>query len=184
MNQEGAWSDLDLHEQLPSGLRIRIGPLLAEHAEELRRAYEDRTSDHTKLWRFLAPTPTLTEWHLRHLVDTVDGVDHVAFLAWTDDDPSALIGSAHLIRYKDSPTDADAAVTVADAWQGQGVATALLRLLLSSRPAGVTRLVTSVYTSNVASIRLLKRTGPTQFSRPEHGVTEATTDIPQTGPPG
>jgi hypothetical protein len=58
------------------------------------------------------------------------------------------------------------------------------RVLLSFRPEGVTRLVTSVNTSNVASIRLLKRTGPTHLSRSEHGVTEATTDISQISPPG
>ncbi len=75
---------------------------------------------------------------LDHLVDEVDGVDHVALalVAVDRDGVGVPAGVARMIRYRDRPTAADVAVTVFDEWQGRGVATALLDELLRQRPAG------------------------------------------------
>jgi RimJ/RimL family protein N-acetyltransferase len=119
--------------------------------------------------RFLAPVAHLSEAMLHHLVDDVDGVDHVALVLCAETshgvyDPVAL---ARMVRYSDAPDAADLAVTVKDDWQGRGVATALLEVLMRRRPAGVARIVTEVYRDNPASLRMLQRLGPT--TEEDHG---------------
>jgi RimJ/RimL family protein N-acetyltransferase len=103
---------------------------------------------------------------LHHLVDDVDGVDHVALalVVVDDDDIGTPAGVARMIRYSDRPTEADLAVTVVDSWQGHGVATALLAELMRERPRGVTRIVTTVAADNAPSLAMLRRLGPTSVT--------------------
>ena len=98
---------------------------------------------------------------LDHLVDEVDGVDHVALVLVVigDDHKGVPVGLARMIRYADDPTAADVAVTVVDEWQGRGVATALLAELVRERPEGVTHIVTTVAADNAASLAMLARLG-------------------------
>ena len=112
--------------------------------------------------RFLAAVPHLTDAMLDHLVDEVDGIDHVALVLVVigDDHVGVPVGVARMIRYGDEPTAADVAVTVVDEWQGRGVATALLAELVRERPQGVTHLVTTVAADNEASVAMLARLGP------------------------
>jgi ribosomal protein S18 acetylase RimI-like enzyme len=123
-------------------------------------AYEG-LSEKTRTRRFLASVLHLTETMLDHLVDDVDGVDHVALalVAVGDDHVGVPTAIARMIRYPDDPTAADVAVTVADRWQGRGVATVLIDELLRQRPRGVCRIVTTVSADNQASLALLRRMG-------------------------
>ena len=116
--------------RLPEGRRALICPVLPIDRDALRAAYAD-LSPQSRQRRFLSSVPQLTEAMLDHLVDDVDGVDHVALASVLDD------------------------------WQGRGVATALLPELLRERPAGVTRIVTTVAADNVASLAMLRSLGPT-----------------------
>ncbi len=116
--------------RLPEGRRALICPVLPIDRDALRAAYAD-LSPQSRQRRFLSSVPQLTEAMLDHLVDDVDGVDHVALASVLDD------------------------------WQGRGVATALLPELLRERPAGVTRIVTTVAADNVAFLAMLRSLGPT-----------------------
>ena len=146
--------------RLRDGSRAFVLPLLPSDREAVREAYE-RLSEETREHRFLASYPHLTETMLDHLVDEVDGVDHVALalVAVDEDGVGVPAGVARMIRYPDRPTAADVAVTVFDEWQGRGVATALLDELLRPRPAGVTTVVTTVAGDNAASLAMLQRMG-------------------------
>jgi len=148
--------------RLPEGRRALICPVLPIDRDALRAAYAD-LSPQSRQRRFLSSVPQLTEAMLDHLVDDVDGVDHVALalLVLDEDDVGTPVGVARMIRYRDRPSEADVAVTVLDDWQGRGVATALLPELLRERPAGVTRIVTTVAADNVASLAMLRSLGPT-----------------------
>lgn len=146
--------------RLRDGTPALIVSLLPMDRDTLRAEY-DKLSAHTRDSRFLAGVPHLTERLLHHLVDEVDGVDHVALaLVVLDErhegDPA---GVGRIIRYRDQPDAADLAVTVADAWQRRGVARALLDELIRSRPAGVTRIVTSIAADNVASLAMVRHLG-------------------------
>ena len=72
--------------------------------------------------RFLSSVPHLTDAMLDHLVDDVDGIDHVAlaFVVLDDDNLGTPVGVARMIRYTDRPTAADLAVTVRRRLAGPG----------------------------------------------------------------
>ena len=112
--------------------------------------------------RFLAPVVHLSDAMLEHLVDDVDGIDHVALVLCVETGPDVYdpVALARMVRYADAPDAADLAVTVKDDWQGRGVATVLLEVLMRHRPVGVRRIVTDVFKDNPASLHMLRRLGP------------------------
>ena len=111
--------------------------------------------------RFLAPVIHLSEAMLEHLVDDVDGIDHVALVLCVETSPDVYdpVALARMGRYEDAPDAADLAVTVKDDWQGRGVATVLLEVLMRHLPVGVRRIVTDVFKDNPASLNMLRRLG-------------------------
>lgn len=170
--------------RLRDGSRAVIWGLLPEDREGLRMAYE-HLSPETKLHRFLTPVPHLTETMLDHLVDEVDGIDHVARVLFVIDDDSVgrPAGLARMIRYADQPDAADVAVTVDDAYQGRGVATTLLEDLLRHRPEGVVRIVTVVAADNEPSLAMLRRLGPTTVTREGPHLLGVSVELPPPTPP-
>lgn len=166
-------------------VRLRDGSLavtwalLPSDREGLRSEYE-HLSPVSQRHRFLAPVPHLTEAMLDRLVDEVDGVDHVALVLFVLDDEhvGSPAGVARMIRYPDAPDAADVAVTVADRFQGRGVASALLDELLRQRPRGVTRIETEVAADNPASLAMLRRLGPTTVERDGGNLLAVTVELP------
>lgn len=148
--------------RLRDGTHALIWELLPSDREALRTGYE-QLSEETRYHRFLTGVPHLTPALLDHLVDEVDGVDHIALALVVLDEGGVGVpaGVGRIIRYPHQPDAADLAVTVLDEWQGRGVATALVDELLRRRPAGVTRIVTTVAADNPASLAMLRRLGPT-----------------------
>lgn len=169
-------------------LRLRDGSLamtwalLPTDREGVRAEYE-HLSPESQRHRFLTPVPHLSDTLLDRLVDDVDGVDHVALVLFVIDGDHVghPAGLARIIRYSDDPTAADVAVTVTDAYQGRGVASALLAELLRQRPDGVERLVTEVAANNPASLAMLRRLGPTTVTRDGGNLLRVTVELP---PPG
>jgi RimJ/RimL family protein N-acetyltransferase len=122
---------------------------------------------------------------LEHLVDEVDGIDHVALVLVVigEDHVGVPVGLARMIRYEHSPTEADVAVTVVDEWQGRGVATALLAELARERPRGVTRVVTTVAADNRASLAMLARMGTMTSTSSEDNRVDVRVELPPTPGP-
>jgi RimJ/RimL family protein N-acetyltransferase len=122
--------------------------------------------------RFLAPIRHLSESMLDHLVDDVDGVDHVALVLCAETSPDVYdpVALARTVRYADATDAADVAVTVKDEWQGRGVATVLLEVLMGRRPVGVDRIVTEVLQDNPASLAMLRRLGRVSLEDEGNGV--------------
>lgn len=147
---------------LPDGTEAFVLPLLPTDRETLVAEFET-LSPESRRRRFLAPVRHLSDAMLHHLVDEVDGVDHVALVLCVETSPDVYdpVALARMVRYADAPDAADLAVTVKDDWQGRGVATVLLEALMRMRPAGVSRIVTEVFTTNPASLRMLHRLGRT-----------------------
>lgn len=122
--------------------------------------------------RFLAPVRHLSDAMLDHLVDDVDGVDHIALVLCAETSPDVYdpVALARMVRYADVTDAADLAVTVKDEWQGRGVATVLLEVLMRRRPAGVDRIVTEVLQDNPASLGMLRRLGAVSLEDEGNGV--------------
>jgi RimJ/RimL family protein N-acetyltransferase len=144
-----------------------IWELQASDREALREGYE-RLSEESRLRRFLSGVPHLTPALLDHLVDDVDGVDHIALaLVVVEEGIGTPAGVGRIIRYPDRPDAADVSVTVLDEYQGRGAASALLAELIRRRPEGVTRIVTSVAADNAPSLALIRQLGPVTATDPD-----------------
>ncbi len=164
---------------LRDGTPALIWPLLPTDAETLREGFR-RLSPDSRRRRFLQMLGELDDSMIRRLVDSVDGVHHIALLLIVlppegDEGPAAV---ARLLQYPDDPATADIAVTVVDDWQGRGAGTALVSALLQRRPAAVTRLRTVVEAGNRASLALLAGAGRMSPGLPERDVLDVTVELP------
>ena len=134
-----------------------IRPIRAGDAARVAAAFES-FSERTRYQRFLAPKPRLSSSELRYLTD-VDQRRHVALAAVNPAD-GAFVGIA---RYATAPGEhetADVAVVVADAWQGTGIGTRLMRELVARAAAnGIARLTGVTLQGNSAARALLRRVG-------------------------
>lgn len=157
-----------------------VWPLLQTDKEALIEEFE-KLSPESRRRRFLSPVMHLSEEMVRHLVDDVDGVDHIALVLMVEADPEdpelVPVAIARIVRYPDHPSAADLAVTVKDDWHGRGCATALLKVLLPMRPVGVTHIVTEVVEDNPASLAMLKALGPTTVTSTGMGVLDVEVDL-------
>ena len=70
----------------------------------------------------------LTESQLTYLTD-VDHHDHEAMIAFDLSTPGEVVGVGRYVREGESTDRAEAAVTVADDWQGKGLGGALTQIL-------------------------------------------------------
>lgn len=146
--------------RLPDGTDAFVLPLERTDRAALVAEFETLAPE-SRRRRFLAPVMHLSDSMLERLVDDVDGIDHVALVLCAETSPDVYdpVALARMVRYDDVPDAADLAVTVKDDWQGRGVATALLEVLMRNRPAGVDRIVTEVFESNPASLKMLRHLG-------------------------
>jgi len=164
---------------LRDGTPAMIWPLLPTDAETLREGFR-RLSPDSRQRRFLAALNELDAPMIRLLVDSVDGVHHIALLliALPSEGEEGPVGVAHLVQSPADPAAADIAVTVIDDWQGRGAGTALVSALMQRRPAEVTRLRTFVAADNRASLALLAGAGRVSSGLPEQGVLDVTVELP------
>src|SRR3954454_6094115 len=108
--------------RLEDGTPVELRQIRGDDKEQLRAGYE-RLSERSRLRRFLAPKPRLTESDLRYLTE-VDGVNHYAVVALLGED---IVGVARWVRLVDDPQEAEAAVVVGDPLQGRGIGKLLAR---------------------------------------------------------
>ncbi len=123
-----------------------------------------RLSSESQLSRFGAVPRILGRAALRHLVDSVDGIDHVAFAAFAQHEAERLVGVARILRYPDDPESLDVGVTVADDYQSSGLGTVLASLLADHRPRPARRVITQVAAGNHRALSLLTAFGLPQRS--------------------
>jgi RimJ/RimL family protein N-acetyltransferase len=156
---------------LRDGTDAFVVPLERTDRAQLAAEFE-HLSPESQRRRFLAPVRHLSDAMLDHLVDDVDGIDHVALVLCAETTPGVYdpVALARIVRYADVTDAADLAVTVKDEWQGRGVATALLEALVRARPVGVGRIVTEVLKDNPASLAMLRRIGEVSLEDEGNGV--------------
>ena len=83
----------------------------------------------------------------------------------------APVGVARFVA--SSPTEAEIAVTVVDAWQGRGVGGMLLdRLVEHAADAGIETLTAWVFPGNRRAVRLMRRIGGHRVSSAGSGLVE------------
>jgi RimJ/RimL family protein N-acetyltransferase len=145
-----------------------------------------RPDDWRKLQRFharLSPSTVQHRFHgskrelsvpLAQTFTNVDGVNDAAIVATTGT-RGRIVGVARYYRL--TPTSAEVAFVVEDAYQGRGIGGHLMRLLRELALAnGVTEFVADVLSDNTPMFHLLQQTGTTR-KRYDRGVCEVEVDL-------
>jgi RimJ/RimL family protein N-acetyltransferase len=131
-----------------------------------------RLSDASVRGRFLAPKPRFTARELRYLTE-LDFCDHFAVVATPRERPGMIVAVARWVRDQQDATRAEAAITVADHLQGQGVGTQLGHLIAdAARVRGVRRFTATMLADNLASHRLFRSISE-RLEVHHDGVTDA-----------
>jgi RimJ/RimL family protein N-acetyltransferase len=129
-----------------------IREIRADDKELLAAGYA-RLSERSRLQRFLAPKPRLTKSDLRYLTE-VDGINHFAIVATVGED---IVGVARWVRLVDDAEEAEAAIVVGDAHQGNGLGKCLARALAdAARARGIRRIRASIMSDNPPAHALMK----------------------------
>jgi RimJ/RimL family protein N-acetyltransferase len=148
------------------GIPIRVRPIAPDDRARLAAMFTG-LSERSRYLRFHAAKPKLSERELTYLTD-IDHRRHEALVALDAQDGS-IVGVARYATAPDDSGTADLAVTVADAWQGQGIGTLLGRELLArARENAMHELTAISLPDNGPARRVLIRLGFTLREAGDH----------------
>ena len=163
---------------LNDGSRILFRPITSEDKELLRLGVE-RLSPESRYRRFFSPIAHLTDNQLAYLTE-IDYVDHFAWIGILPAGGEEGVAVGRWIRDPDHPESAEAAVTVVDEYQGQGIGSALLVLLAKSAiERGIKRFTLQVLGENASMLALMQHVGAI-IDRREGGVVFMHVPLPTT----
>ena len=161
-------------------LHVRV---IRPHDDERLRAFHRHLSPDAIMFRFFHMLPELPAPDAEHFTH-VDYVKRMALLATTGSAaPGEMEQILGVVRYdRIEETAAEVAFVVADAWQGRGIATALLhRLAAYARTKGIATFVAITMGSNARMIEVLRNSGFPLTTEYSSGTLEVHLDI--TKPP-
>jgi RimJ/RimL family protein N-acetyltransferase len=144
---------------LRDGRRVTMRTIRPDDAEALRTAF-DHLSKEARLTRFMAPMKQLPGDMLERAVNPPPGQEvALVAVAGNENGGEAVVAGARY--YPDARNDAaEFAVTVADEWQGLGLATALLKeLIRRGRAQGLRFIEGFVLARNRAMLECARRLG-------------------------
>jgi RimJ/RimL family protein N-acetyltransferase len=142
-----------VRHELPDGTRLRLRFIAPSDKALLARGMGELSAQ-SRHQRFFVPKAHLSEDELRRFTE-VDGRDHVAIVAVFEADPGRLAGVARFVRDPEHPDAAEAAITVCDELQGQGLGRALgLALADVAKSLGIQRFTASLLGTNTAAHRV------------------------------
>ena len=153
------------------GPTLLVRPLERGDVATVSAVFE-RLGDQSRRARFNGPKPCLTRAELEQLA-AVDRSHH-ALVAYLEGDPLP-IAIARLAR--NDHDSAEIAFAVADAYQHQGIGSALAaELIADARAAGITEITALASSDNPATLALLRRATDVvdvQFEGPELSIRAA-----------
>jgi RimJ/RimL family protein N-acetyltransferase len=156
---------------------VIIRPIGPADAAALAAAH-GRLSPESVRRRYLSPKPRLSARELRYLTD-VDGVNHVALVGVSAEEPDRIVAVARFVRSADDPQAAEAAIVIADKLQGQGLGTRLgLALADAARVRGITRFTATLLRDNAAAHALFVRISDRLTTRRDGGIEELVAELP------
>lgn len=160
----------DFHEQivtLRDGSQALVRPILPSDKDALAAGL-DRLSNESRYRRFLRPVARLSDRELRYLTE-IDYTNHFAWVAADPFDQNRGYGVARYVRDPKDPEVAEAAVAIVDDWQGRGLGTILVQVLVATaRENGIRVFRGWVLGENREMLGPLERIGATRVA--DHGV--------------
>lgn len=147
---------------LRDGTRALIRLLVPADRERLEQGFA-RLSPASRYLRFHSQIKVLSDAQLRYFTE-IDYRDHVAWGALEADAPDQPgMGVARYVRLESQPDVAEGAITVLDEYQGRGVGTVLLGVLIrSARANGIATLRNYVLVDNASMLHLFADLGATR----------------------
>ena len=140
-----------------NGRMVRLRPLRSSDRALYERAVMD-LSPRSRYLRFFAPIPRLSERLLDQMTH-IDGYQHVAYVALTPDEATA-VGVVRYIRDARDPQTGELAIAVADEWQRGGLGGQLLtQTIAHARLAGLDSLTATTLRGNTGATRVLEMLG-------------------------
>jgi RimJ/RimL family protein N-acetyltransferase len=138
-----------------AGERVVIRPVLPQDAD-LTEVFFGSLSPRARHQRFLSPMRLLPPGLVERLTD-IDYREHLALVAEVfADGRETVIAEARYARLPDGES-AEFAISVAEAWQGQGLARLLINKLIDrATAAGIRRIVGETLASNAAMLQLAR----------------------------
>lgn len=163
---------------LRDGTRLRVRPILPSDRDALRAGFE-QLSPESRYRRFLTPVGHLSEAMLDYFTE-IDYRRHFALAAQLVEAPDQPgIAVARYVCDPDDPGVAEPAVAVVDAYQGLGLGTLLLDMLIAAAiDNGVRRFRASLLDDNGAMRHLFEESGA-ELIREGPGVLRAEFALPR-----
>lgn len=159
---------------LKDGTRVIVRPIRPEDKEALARGL-DQLSAESRYRRFLRPMTSLSQRELAYLTE-IDYTNHFAWVAVADTKDQEGLGVARYIRDAKDPEVAEAAVAVVDDYQGRGLGSILMRLLVATAlENGVHTFRGWVLGDNLEVLRPLERIGARRVA--DKGVLRVEVDL-------
>ncbi|MBR0798794.1 GNAT family N-acetyltransferase [Bradyrhizobium jicamae] len=144
-------------ERLRDGRSVEIRMLRADDQEDMLEAI-GRTSSQSLQRRFFGPKRSFSAREVDFFMN-IDFTNHVALIALSDEDGNEVIIGGGRYIVTNSGTAEIAFVTIDD-YQGQGVASLLMRhLIILARTAGLKQLVADVLPGNTAMRKVFAKFG-------------------------
>ncbi len=168
-------------ETLGDGRKVEIRAQRPEDREGLLKAVH-RASNETLYHRFFAAKREFSEQEAHFFLD-IDFVHHVALVAVaTEDGRPAIVGGCRYVVLE--PGRAEVAFSVIDAYQNNGLGTALMRHIAAiGRDAGLKELVAEVLSDNAPMLKVFERSGLALTMRREGAVVHVSMRYPGAAKP-
>ncbi len=165
-----------MFKRLRDGTPVLIRPIRPDDKHLLVEGLE-HLSELSIQRRFLAPKTKFSQAELRYLTE-VDGEDHVAFVAETVAGRRP-VGVGRWVRLVEEPRTAEAAIVVADEWQGLGAGSILAEGLAdAARAHGVARFTATMLSDNRPAQKLMAQLADHLERRQEGpGVSELVAEL-------
>ncbi|HSV54210.1 MAG TPA: GNAT family N-acetyltransferase [Burkholderiaceae bacterium] len=146
--------------QLANGAWVTLRPVLPQDDEIERLFIANGLTSQSRYLRFQNGLRELPEAVLQSFTH-IDYHDHFALIAESFDGGQHLqVADVRFVREAGTEGAAEFGIAVADAWQGQGLASRLLRsMVLAARAEGIAQLYGDVLRSNVRMLALAKAHG-------------------------
>lgn len=162
---------------LRDGTSVQIRLLGPADGDRLR-AFHERLSLESTIFRYFTPKPHLSDRDIAWLTD-VDVVNRCAFVAVEQDRIIAVGRWMREAATDDGPSPrAEVAFVTSDEEQGRGIGSLLLSMLIEmAGEFGITTFTASVMIENMSMTHIFRTAGYSVVSRVESGVRELEIDL-------
>lgn len=145
--------------RLKGGRRLVIRPVLPQD-EDLTNEYFGSLPAPARYDRFMSPMRNLPPELVKRFTN-IDYADHLALVAEVfEGGQEIVIAEARYARLASDPSAAEFAVSVAERWQGMGLASLMLcKLVCRAATAGIGRIVGETLATNAKMLHLARKAG-------------------------